>query len=307
MQKRLLYTVLSLGLMMGVLTGCGDTSKETSSSESTKEVVTEPVENNEVDEPVIEVVEEEYVEEDIDEPVNEELVEEDTEEVEPEQETEEDSEFEANLKEYLSSVDNYTYDFEDHGKYKACYYADDINEDGFPEVFQYLYNDVTADRREFRILVYNMMIWWNEKSHRYEYVANINNNITSGMCVHNMTAEFGRAGFDVSYTKGAENILCSSETCFGSNNKETTQIALSIFRDNEMLHGGSARMEKSYYANDQSVTSYLTYDASYRTYGDEDHFNNFDSGSTYETTIRFGVDEVWSTWQDAVEHLGEMP
>lgn len=307
MQKRLLCTVLSLSLILGVLTGCGDTAKETSSSESTKEVVTEPVENNEVDESVAEVAEEEPIEDDTDEFVNEEIVEDDIEEVEPEQESEGVDEFEANLSEYLASVDSTTYNFEGHGKYKVCYYADDINEDGFPEVFQYLYNDVTADRRDFRILVYNMKTWWDEDTRRYKYVANIQNNINSDMCIHNMSSEFGRAGFDVSYTKGAENILCRSETCFGSNNKETTHISLSVFRDNEMLTGGTAKMERYQIPNGEWKVSYLVIDASIRGYGDEEHFNNFDSGSTYETTVRFGVDELWSSWQDAVEHLGEMP
>lgn len=62
MKKKLLCGVLSLSLILGVLTGCGDTAKEISSSESTKETVIEPAEsteeNNEVDEPVAEDIEE---------------------------------------------------------------------------------------------------------------------------------------------------------------------------------------------------------------------------------------------------------
>ena len=61
MRKKLLCGALSLCLIMGVLTGCGDTSKETSSSESTKETVIDPTKstekNNEVDKTVAEEVE----------------------------------------------------------------------------------------------------------------------------------------------------------------------------------------------------------------------------------------------------------
>ena len=61
MRKKLLCGALSLCLIMGVLTGCGDESKETSSSEKTKETVIEPTKstekNNQVDKTVAEEVE----------------------------------------------------------------------------------------------------------------------------------------------------------------------------------------------------------------------------------------------------------
>ena len=61
MRKKLLCGTLSLCLIMGVLTGCGDASKETSSSESTKETVIDPTKstekNNEVDKTVAEDIE----------------------------------------------------------------------------------------------------------------------------------------------------------------------------------------------------------------------------------------------------------
>lgn len=314
MQKRLLYTVLCFCLTVFVLTGCAGTNEESTPIVNTSETVSnsvEPVVEDTKEEPIPDSTEEEIITESAGGSVEEvadadETVESaDIEEVEPEI-NEEDAKFNANLSEYLDSVDRMDYDFESHGMYKVCFYADDINGDGFPEVFQYRYRDLNAVQRDFSIIMYNMTHYWDQELRREVYVANVQNNINSYV-THDMSAEFGRAGFDISYTRGEENILCKYESCFGRDNKETTKLALSMFRDGEMLHGGYTIMEKSYYANDQSLTTYLTYDASYRNWGDEEHFNNFDSDSVYEVTIHFGEDELWATWQEAVEHLGELP
>lgn len=305
MQKRLLYTVLCFCLTAFVLTGCAEADKEPVMTETVQETVSEPVK------PVVEdTKEEEPAPESIEENTDSELADDNTEDVadaeesiedeEPEPEVDDkDTEFDANLNEYLDSVDSTSYNFEDHGRYNVCYYADDINEDGFPEIFQYRYRDITADYREADLVSYNMLKGWNDEKRRYVYFAVANTFRVEES--HLMSASFGSSEIDLSYTKGEENILYSGAVTFGNNGKEITFKQLQIFRDAEMLFGGSARMEK------QNLVTYLTFDASYKNYKDEEHFNNFDSGSTYETTIRFGTDELWSTWQEAVEHLGEMP
>lgn len=193
----------------------------------------------------------------------------------------------------------------DHGRYKVGYYADDINEDGFPEVFQYRYRDINADYREFDLIRHNMLKRWSDEKHRFVFFSV--GDVFRVEESHLMSAPFGSSEIDMSYTKGQENILYTGAVTFGNSGKEITYKEIQLFRDAEMLSGGSARMERYHITDDQWGVSYLVHDTSNKNYEDEEHFNNFDSGSTYEMTIRFGVDELWPTWQDAVEHLGEMP
>lgn len=311
MQKRLLYTVLYFCLTAFVLTGCAEADKEPVMTETVQETVSEPVkpvvEDTKEEEPAPESIAENTDSESADDSAEDVAdAEESIEDEEPEPEIDDkDTEFDANLNEYLSYIDSLTYDFESHGKYKVCYFADDINEDGFPEVFQYRYRDITADFREAEFRSYNVSIVWNEKQSRYVYCANGHMFMVANYIL--MSASFGSPEIDLSYTKGEENILYSGAVTSDRDGTEVTFKELQVFRDAEMLFGGSAKMTRVPAANDQWGVNYLIFDASYRTYGDEEHFNNFDSDSTYETIIRFGTDELWSTWQEAVEHLGEMP
>lgn len=313
MQKRVLYIVLCFCLTVFVLTGCVRTNEESTQIKNTSETVNNAVEL------VVEDTKEELILDSSKDAITAEVSGGSTEDVAEVEETiesadteepeskisEEDSEFNANLSEYLASVNSNAYGSEKHGKYKSCYYAVDINEDGFPEVFQYLYDDVTADFRDVYLIRYFMHKGWSEKEHRYVYGTGVDMFRVSEYCL--MSASFGSPEIDMSYTKNTENILYSGAVTSNKDGKETTFKQLQIFRDAEVLFGGSAKMERSPAANDQWIVTYLTFDASYRIYEDEEHFNNFDSGSTYETTIRFGTDELWSTWQEAVEHLGELP
>lgn len=87
MQKRLLCTALSLGMILGVLSGCGDTTKETVPDESTQPAVEESAEadlreelKEELREELKEELKQELAEDIADEPADIEIIEENTEE-----------------------------------------------------------------------------------------------------------------------------------------------------------------------------------------------------------------------------------
>lgn len=223
---------------------------------------------------------------------------------EPVHENEEESEIIEGLDEYLSSIDNGTYGMSDHGTYHVCYYADDINEDGYPEVFQYRYKDRSADGREYSLILHYMSRFWNDEERRWKYFSKIEYFGLVENTFHVMSSEFGSDQIMLSYTRGQDNIYVKWD--YATLKKHISNKELKVFRDSEIFFGGFATMEKIPEENGEGFVKYLAQDTSYRYYEDEEHFNSFDSDSIYETTIVFGETELWPTYQEALDHLGEI-
>lgn len=273
--KRLFICMLTVML---VLSGC-------SSSKNTQPVGGTST-KSEASDPVTEPVKEEEIEPEEAEPV--------------EDDESKDTMPDAILAEYLISLDASTYATgKNWGYKKSRFYADDINEDGYPEVCQYMELDVTATIKDFSLAVYTIARKWNEEKHREEYFADIQFTNESR---HNSIETFGTAEIVLSYTRGTEPVLMHYETCSGNESIQTTYDELKSFRDGKFLDSGSARKEVTVYSK-----GYLVYAPDYKTYGDEEHYESFDRGGDYETVIRFGTVEGWTTLQDALDHLGELP
>lgn len=112
MQKRLLYTVLCFYLITSILVGCAGTNEESTPIENTSETISnsvEPVVEDTKEEPIPDSTEEEIITESAGGSVEEVADADETiEEAEPEN-SEEDIEFNANLSEYLDSINEETY------------------------------------------------------------------------------------------------------------------------------------------------------------------------------------------------------
>lgn len=300
MKYNRIKSVFLLLMIMSLLFGCSSKDEaiqradSEESSSTVDEAVESVVESIDTHEPASELAEESPVEK-----------KKDRLEAKFIQETTEEPEIIEGLDEYLSDIDSGTYGMSDHGTYHVCYYADDINEDGYPEVFQYRYKDRSADGREYSLLLYYMSRFWDDDKQRWKYLARMEYFGLTVNAVHVMSSDFGSDQIMLSYTKGQENIYVQWD--YATLKNYISSKELKVFKDSEIFFGGIATMEKEAAENDEGFVKYFTQDTSLRYYEDEEHFNHFDSDSVYETTIIFGETELWPTYQEALDHLGEIP
>lgn len=308
MKYNRMKSMFLLLMIMSLLFGCSskDEAIQSADPEGSSSKIDEPVESVvesiDTDEPASELAEESPVEKKKDR-LEAKFIQDTPEE--PVQENEEEPEIIEGLDEYLSDIDSGTYGMSDHGTYHVCYYADDINEDGYPEVFQYRYKDRSADGREYSLILHYMSRFWDDDKQRWKYLARMEYFGLIENAVHVMFSDFGSDQIMLSYTKGQENIYVQWD--YATLKNHISNKELKVFKDAEIFFGGIATMEKEAAENDEGFVKYITQDTSHRYYEDEEHFNHFDSDSVYETTIIFGETELWPTYQEALEHLGEIP
>ena len=304
MKRKVLMMIFAVSL---ALAGCSGKD-----AEPVRGTSSEPVEES-AETPEPEVLEEtppaeepEEAEAEEPEEVKESQVSDNTEKVsEAEEVAPNDLSFEDSLAEYLEMLDKRTYELERNEICnKSRFYADDINEDGYPEVCQYMERDLTATIKEMRLAVFTVKRYWNEEERRWAYDAVFP---FTNETAHNSAESFGSDEIIFSYTKGSENILMHYETCSGNDSRQTIYDEVRSFRDGEMLHNGYATKEVLELEGMDSHIDYITVTPDYKHYRDEERYNSFDRGSDYETVIGFSADEGWTTLQDALDHPGELP
>lgn len=293
MKRKVLMMIFAVSI---TLAGCSGKDAELFRGTSS-EPVEAPVETPEP-EPVEE--EEPEVEEPAETPESEAQTSDEEEQVPPN-----DLSFEDSLAEYLESLDRNTYELEkSEGCNKSRFYADDINGDGYPEVCQYMEDDLTATIKKMRLAVFTVVRYWNEEKGRWAYGATYP---FTKETTHNLQESFGSDEIILSYTKGTENILMHYETCSGNDSVQTTYDEVRSFRDGEMLHNGYAWKEVMDEGELGTFVSYVTVTPDYKHYRDEERYDSFNRGGDYETVISFCENEGWKTLQDALDHLGELP
>lgn len=283
--KRIVLCFLA-GMLL--LPGCGKKEE----NEPPKEVVV-------AEELAADPKEEEPVPEE--EPKEEEEKEEAPEE-EPAEEEEEPDEEDLRLQEYQEDMDRLMYSMEVKGT-KYSYYVQDIDGDGFPEVFQIGYQDQTAAIQD---LYLNVGIVNISASQHCDAV------LVTDACIYSRknTEEDPEGGvMEFCYSSDGKDLMVRSfsvgvpQRVTGPSFYDSLSESCFVYKDHEFLKNGS---RQNYRAGKDSEYNYMVWDASGRIYYDEEHFDHFDL-EVYENTLTFTENCGWFTLEEAFEHPGEFP
>lgn len=241
------------------------------------------------------------------------------EDAEQEEESEEgSSEFDLQLQEYLESIREVVYhNYTLRPKDKYSYYAEDIDCDGFPEIFELTAHDETAVIQDLRLTVYCMYIYIDPDTRDIHYIASIMGGGSGGALVssrRNIEDDPQGGIIKFSHTSDGRNIWIHTESrgksVYIDEQPYDTKIRdiMYVYKDHEALKNGSKvfTLFESDIEGIEPVKKYLVIDASGKYYYDEEHYNHLEIG-TYDKTLTFTEGFGWFSVDEALEHLGELP
>ena len=273
MRKRIISIILYLCLASGVVTGCGNKEK----------VPDDGIEN----EPVIKSQSKAVKK------------------LESEVSTEEPE----HLQEYIEALNSLVYknlnvDDDWLEYYKCCYYADDMNGDGYPELFVILSQDITASVQELYLRIYSLQIHKEGQTSVYNAVCRLED------AARTDALEEPSGGIEWSYTSDGKNILMRTYTIGvpslmqGPSYKTSFKEELFVYKDLNFLENGSRESYVKVMADGSDYAYYMTIDAGGNYYYEEADYENFDIGS-YDKTLIFTEDCGWEDIGKAIENLGK--